>query len=138
MGVMVKQSELLDEVKDLLRQVLPSLGGITEPIRNGFWSLVRDFYLAETKIPIKYKELMAVAAAVASRCRSSQLLHSEIARLHGASEEEIAEACAMGGVTVMGNVYFEAAGIDYETVRQETLRMAEHVQGSRPETGAGI
>ena len=139
MGVMVKQSELIFKVKDLLRQVFQSQGGLTEPARNGYWSLVRDVYQAETKIPSKYKHLMAVAAAVASRCRSSQLFHTEIARLQGATDEEIAEACAMGGVAVLDNLYFDA-GIDYEALRRETLQMVEHAPSPAKgaETGSGI
>ncbi len=142
MGVMVKQSDLISRVKDLLRHVFQSQGELTEPARNGYWSLVRDAYQTESKIPSKYKHLMAVAAAVASRCRSSQQFHTEIARLQGATDEEIAEACAMGGVAVLDKLYFDA-GIDYDELRRETLLTVEHrvpspVHSVHPETGSGI
>ena len=47
--------------------------------------------LADGAIPVKYKELMAVAVALTSQCPSCIELHSDKARKAGATEEELAE-----------------------------------------------
>ncbi len=56
------------------------------------WDLVKRLALGETLIPGKYKELIGVAVAAATRCPSGVLLHSEMARARGATDAEVAEA----------------------------------------------
>lgn len=48
--------------------------------------------LAEGAIPVKYKELMALAVAFTTQCPYCIELHSNKARVIGASDPEIAEA----------------------------------------------
>jgi AhpD family alkylhydroperoxidase len=46
----------------------------------------------EGAIPIKYKELMAVAVALATQCPYCIEIHAKKARTAGATEQELAEA----------------------------------------------
>jgi AhpD family alkylhydroperoxidase len=94
----------------------------------GFWSGMRDFQLAETRIPNKYKELIGLAVAGATRCRYCALFHTEAARLFGASEEEIAEASLMSGFTMMASTFLNAQQIDYDQFRKETLDAVAYVR----------
>jgi AhpD family alkylhydroperoxidase len=112
---------------------------VPEPALSGFWGLFRDFYLAETKIPNKYKELIGLAVSGATRCRYCQLFHAEGARLHGATDEEIAEAAMMSGVTMMGSTFLNTMGTDYEQFRQETLEIVSYVkqQQAKPAPSPG-
>ena len=48
--------------------------------------------LAEGAIPVKYKELMALAVAFTTQCPYCIEIHSNKARERGASDPEIAEA----------------------------------------------
>jgi AhpD family alkylhydroperoxidase len=48
--------------------------------------------LAEGAIPVKYKELMALAVAFTTQCPYCIELHAVKARKHGASQSEIAES----------------------------------------------
>jgi AhpD family alkylhydroperoxidase len=95
---------------------------------GGFWGLMRDFQLAETKIPNKYKELIGIAVSGATRCKYCQLFHTEAARLNGATDDEIREAAAMAGVTMLGSTYLNALGPDYEAFEKETLELVAHVK----------
>jgi AhpD family alkylhydroperoxidase len=47
--------------------------------------------MAEGAIPVKYKELMALAVAFTTQCPYCIAIHSDNARKAGASPEEIAE-----------------------------------------------
>ena len=47
---------------------------------EGFWSTMRDFQLAETTIPNKYKELIGLAVSGATRCKYCTLFHAEAAK----------------------------------------------------------
>ena len=122
-------------IKDTYREIEQTLGRVPEWIRqmpeggaSGFWGAARDFWLAETKIPNKYKELIGLAVSGATRCKYCALFHTEAARLFGASKEEIAEASMMGALTMMGSTFINAQQIDYEQFRQETLDIVRYVK----------
>jgi alkylhydroperoxidase/carboxymuconolactone decarboxylase family protein YurZ len=56
------------------------------------------------------------------------LFHAEAARLFGATDEEIAEASMMSGITMCGSTFINAQQIDYEKFRQETRDIIAHVR----------
>lgn len=101
---------------------------VPDPAFLGFWRLMADFYLAETKIPGKYKDLIGLAVSGATRCRYCALFHTEGARLQGATDEEIAEASLMGGVTMLGSTFLNAQQTDYEQFTDETRRIVAYVK----------
>ncbi|MDP1826235.1 MAG: carboxymuconolactone decarboxylase family protein [Archangium sp.] len=104
---------------------------------EGFWRTMRDFQLGETKLPNKYKELIGLAVSGATRCRYCQLFHVEAARLNGATEEEIAEACMMGAHTMSASTFLNAEGIDYEQFKRETLKIVGNIKAQQAQQGVG-
>jgi AhpD family alkylhydroperoxidase len=103
---------------------------------SALWSTLRDFYIAETQIPNKYKELIGLAVAGATRCRYCQLFHAEAARLNGATEEEISEAAALSGQTMLASTYLHAAGVDFDEFARETRQIVEYVKAHAAEVPA--
>jgi AhpD family alkylhydroperoxidase len=127
-----KRAEVFQDIEQTLGMVPEWVRGMPDGALSGFWSLMRDFSFAETKIPNKYKELIGVAVAGATRCRYCQLFHAEGARLNGATDEEIAEASAIAGFTMMGSTYLNAMGVSYEQFEQETRQMVEYAKSHAP------
>lgn len=122
-------------IQDTYREIEQTLGQVPEWIKqmpesgaSGFWGVARDFWLADTKIPNKYKELIGLAVSGATRCKYCALFHTEAARLFGASDEEISEASFMGALTMMGSTFINAQQIDYDQFRQETLSIVRYVK----------
>lgn len=128
---MATQKELQKEVKEALGLVPEWLEAMPEGAAAGFWAAARDFWLAETRIPAKYKELIGVAVSGATRCKYCTLFHTEAARLNGATDEEIAEASAMGALTMFGSTFINAQQIDYEKFRKETKEIVAYVRSRR-------
>lgn len=128
---MATQKELQKEVKEALGLVPEWLEAMPEGAAAGFWAAARDFWLEETKIPAKYKELIGVAVSGATRCKYCTLFHTEAARLNGATDEEIAEASAMGALTMFGSTFINAQQIDYEKFRKETKEIVAYVRSRR-------
>jgi AhpD family alkylhydroperoxidase len=121
--------------KDAYREIEESFGQVPNWIRQlpetalaGFWGLFRDFYLAETKIPNKYKELIGIAVSGATRCKYCSLFHTEAARLHGATDEEIAEASMMAAVTMCGSTFLNSQQVEYDQFKDETLQIVAYVK----------
>jgi AhpD family alkylhydroperoxidase len=128
---------------DIEREVTETFGLVPEWFKSmpdaalgGFWGLMRDFYLAETKIPNKYKELIGIAVSGATRCRYCTLFHTEGARLHGATDEEIAEASTMAAVTMCGSTYLNAQQVDEKQFRKETFEIVAYVKAQMAKQGA--
>jgi AhpD family alkylhydroperoxidase len=86
------------------------------------WAVHRDFELAETAIPNKYKELIGLAVAAQIKCRYCIYYHSQGAIAHGATEEELKEACFMGGMTVQYSNAITGMRYDYEKFQREVDR----------------
>jgi AhpD family alkylhydroperoxidase len=125
---MTKRQETYKEVTEALGLVPQWMEQMPEGGLQGFWGIARDFWLKETKIPNKYKELIGIAVSGATRCKYCVLFHTEAARLFGATDEEIAEASMMSAVTMCGSTFINAQQIDYDKFRQETRDIVAHVR----------
>jgi AhpD family alkylhydroperoxidase len=130
MATELKQGQQLvqqvhEELKAMFGQVPSWVAEVPPAALAGFWGLMRDFQLAETAIPNKYKELIGLAVSGATRCRYCTLFHTEAARLNGATDAEIREASMMAGFTMNASTFLNAQQVDYETFRRETLDMVE-------------
>lgn len=119
---------VLREVQEAFGMVPGWARQIPEPALGGFWALMRDFDMAETSIPNKYKELIGVAVSASVKCRYCALFHTEGARLHGATDEEIAEANMLAGVVLLGSTFLNGMQVDYDEFRRETLDIVAHVR----------
>ena len=127
---MMNRQQVYREVQEMLGRVPEWLKKMPDSVVVSFWTLYRDFDLSETVIPNKYKELIGLAVSGATRCKYCALFHTEAARLFGATDEEIAEASAMGAITMMGSTFINSQQIDYETFRRETRDIIAHVKKS--------
>jgi AhpD family alkylhydroperoxidase len=91
------------------------------------WGLHRDFELGETAIPNRYKELIGLAVAAHIKCRYCIYYHTQNARALGASDEELREACMMGGLTVQFSNAITGMQVDLERFKQEVDRAVEYL-----------
>lgn len=64
---------------------------LAQDVMKAFWAFDRAA-VADGAIPVKYKELIAVAVALTTQCPYCISIHSGNARKAGANETEITEA----------------------------------------------
>jgi len=128
---------IFEEIQDTLGLVPTWVAQVPEAALPSLWATMRDFYLAETAIPNKYKELIGVAVSGATRCRYCALFHTESARLYGATDEEIAEAGYMGSFTMLASTFINAAQVDYDRFKRETLDIVKYVRAQQQRTTNG-
>jgi AhpD family alkylhydroperoxidase len=127
--VATNRAQLYREVEEVLGLVPQWVKRMPDEVVQGFWRVFRDFDLAETRIPNKYKELIGLAVSGATRCKYCTFFHTEAARLFGATDEEIAEAASMGGVTMMASTFINAEQLDYDAFRKEMLEIVQYIRG---------
>ncbi len=89
---------------------------------NGFNELMKHFY-RHCALERKYKELMAVAAAVATRCVPCLVNHSNNAIAAGATREEVLDAAAIG-------IEF-GGGPSFVVVRDNLLDFLDEIESGR-------
>src|SRR5262245_33696078 len=70
---------------------LKKMDALAPDVMKAFWAFDRAA-VAEGAIPVKYKELIAVAVALTTQCPYCINIHSGNARKSGASEAELTEA----------------------------------------------
>lgn len=93
------------------------------------WSTMKNLQLSDdTAIPPKYKEMIGLAVSAATRCRYCVYFHTEAARLFGATEEEINEACLIAKNTMGWSTFLNGKGYDYDEFRQEFDRCVAFVR----------
>ena len=124
----VDVSKIREEIKQAFGKVPAWVDQMPATALEGFWSTMRDFQLAETAIPNKYKELIGLAVSGATRCKYCTLFHTEAAKLFGATDEEIREAAAMSAHTMSASTFVNTMQVDYEDFRRETLDAIAHVR----------
>ncbi len=96
------------------------------------WAVQRDFELAETVIPNKYKELIGLAVAAHIKCRYCIYFHSEAAKAFGASDEELKEAAFMGGMTAQFSNTLTGMQVELDHFKREVDRAIEHMTSHEP------
>ena len=96
------------------------------------WELFKKIELDETPIPNKYRELIGVAIAGVTKCRYCAFYHTEVARLFGASEEEIEDAMHYAKTVAGWSTYVNGLQIDFEQFKDEVLRVCEYVHANQP------
>ena len=70
---------------------LEEMDGLAPQVMKAFWAFDKAA-LADGAIPVKYKELIAVAVALTTQCPYCIDIHSGNARKAGATDAEVVEA----------------------------------------------
>ena len=88
------------EMEELLGTVLSVLDRVPDELIDVEWQRFKRAQFGETLIPNRCKELIGVAVAAVLRCPYGLRLHSELARLYGVTDAEVAEAVHYAGLVV--------------------------------------
>jgi AhpD family alkylhydroperoxidase len=86
--------------------------------------------MEEGPIPNKYRELIGVGIAAATKCRYCSFFHTEMAKLNGATEEEIEDAVHFAKSSAGWSTYINGLQVDYEQFKEEVLQVCEHARSA--------
>ena len=94
------------------------------------WQLFKRVQMEEGPIPNKYRELIGVAIAAATKCRYCAFFHTEMAKLNGATEEEIEDAVHFAKSSAGWSTYINGLQVDYEQFTSEIRQAVEHARSA--------
>jgi len=86
--------------KENLKQ-LKKMNGLAPQVMKAFWEFDK-LAVADGAIPVKYKELIAVAVALTTQCTYCIDIHSSNARKAGATDAEMVEAAMVAAALRAG------------------------------------
>ncbi|WP_050027957.1 carboxymuconolactone decarboxylase family protein [Verrucomicrobium sp. BvORR034] len=86
---------------------IPKMNDLAPEAMRAFWAFDR-LAVAEGAIPVKYKELIAVAVAVTTQCPYCIEIHTANARKAGATDTELTEATIVAAALRAGGAITHA------------------------------
>jgi AhpD family alkylhydroperoxidase len=124
----------MGEYEDTLNDIKKSLGlvpGFMEALPKDVlmhdWPLFKKYTLGESKIPAKYRELLGLAVAANIKCPYCTLFHTSVAKMYGATKEELAEIAFLASHTSRWSSMIHAQHYPYETFAKETEQIGAYV-----------
>lgn len=124
------RKQVEQEIHDTLGLVPGFLASVPDDVIDSEWTLFKHYELEETAIPNKYKELMGIAVHSETKCRYCTLFHTEVARMFGATDEEIEEAVHYAKHSVGWSTYLNGMRQDYDEFTRELEQIGEHMAAS--------
>lgn len=92
------------------------------------WKLFKTLQLEDSPIPHKYRELIGVAISAVTKCKYCSFFHTEIAKLFGATDEEIEDAVHYAKSSAGWSAYLNGMQVDYDQFKDELLESIEYVR----------
>jgi AhpD family alkylhydroperoxidase len=88
------------------------------------WKMMKTVELnPETELSAKTKELISMSVAAQTPCPNCTYLHTELAKVNGASTAEVKEALAMASVTRFWSTVLNGSQTDFKTFKREADQM---------------
>jgi len=124
------RQEVYKEIEETLGVVPTMFKLLPESSLELEWQLFKRVQMEEGPIPNKYRELIGVAIAAATKCRYCAFFHTEMAKLNGATEEEIEDAVHFAKSSAGWSTYINGLQVDYEQFTREVLQVVEHARAA--------
>jgi AhpD family alkylhydroperoxidase len=124
------RQEVYSEIEDTLGVIPTMFKLLPDSSLELEWLLFKRVQMEEGPIPNKYRELIGVGIAAATKCRYCSFFHTEMAKLNGATEEEIEDAVHFAKSSAGWSTYINGLQVDYEQFKEEVLQVCEHARSA--------
>lgn len=127
----MSRQKIYSEIKEMFGLVPTFIKSIPDSSLEAEWQLMKQVQFEEGPIPNKYRELIGVAVAAATKCRYCSVFHTEAARLNGATDAEIEDAVHFAKSSAGWSTYINGMQVDYEQFKREIAQMCEFVRSQQ-------
>ena len=124
---MKNYEEILMDIEATLGIVPGFMKALPADVLAAEWPLMKKYVLGESKIPGKYREMIALAIAANLKCPYCELFHTGTAKLHGVSDEELKEVYFLASFTTRWSAMIHAQHYDYDKFVEEFTKIGEHL-----------
>jgi len=124
----MSRQEVYREIEEVFGLVPSMFRAVPDSSLEAEWELFKRVQLEDGPIPAKYRELIGVAISGITKCRYCAFYHTELAKLHGATEAEIEDAVHYAKSSAGWSAYINGLQLDYDEFKAEVLQACEHVR----------
>jgi len=115
----------LKDIKKTLGMVPGFMKALPEEVLIHEWPIWKRYTIEESEIPEKYRELMGLAIAANIKCPYCLFFHNAMAKMAGATNEELAEAAILAGLTSRWSTMLHAQIYDMDNFEKEGQKIGE-------------
>lgn len=109
-----------NEIEHMFGFVPGFLKALPDSVLPGAWTELKTLQISDsTALPCKVKELIGLAVASQIPCKYCTYGHTELAKLNGATQQEIGEAVAMSALARHWSTFFNGVQLDEAKFKQE-------------------
>ena len=124
----MNREDIYTEIKEAIGLVPGFFESMPDDSLEMEWDLFKRYELQEeSKIPPKYRELIGIAAAAATGCWYCSNFHTGVAKLHGATDEEIQEAVHLAKFIAGWSAYLNGTIYDRDQFMKELQQIGSHL-----------
>ena len=124
----MSKKEIYAEIESMFGMVPTFFKAIPERSLAQEWELFKVLQMFESPIPAKYKELIGIGIAAVTKCRYCAYFHTEMAKLNGATEEEIEDAVHYAKSSAGWSAYLNGLQFDFDDFKQELQESLAYVR----------
>lgn len=121
------RKEIYQEIKETLGLVPTMFKALSDSTLELEWNLFKAIN-HESALSSKSKELIGVAISAATKCQYCAFFHAEMAKLHGATAEEIEDAVHFAKHTAGWSTYVNGMQLDYEQFKEEITKVCDYLR----------
>jgi AhpD family alkylhydroperoxidase len=125
---MAGYEESMEDIEKTMGLVMDQFKAIPKNVVAQEWEGMKNYSFGESKIPAKYRELIGLAVAASIKCPYCIYFHTQAARMHGATDEEIAELAWLTRFTTGWSSILHASSIDFESFKKQFDQAAEYMK----------
>ncbi|MCK3684178.1 carboxymuconolactone decarboxylase family protein [Maribellus sp. YY47] len=126
----MSREAVFNEIEQMFGQVPSMFKRVPEATIDLEWNVFKSVHLAGGAIPNKYRELIGVAISAATKCWYCAYFYTEMAKLNGATAEEIEEAVHYVKSSAGWSAYVNGMQLNYDDFVKEVDEVCEHVKSS--------
>lgn len=123
----MKRADIYREIKEMLGLVPTMFKIVPDETLEMEWKLFKKVQLGAGAIPNKYRELIGLAISAVTKCKYCIFFHTEMAKLHGASDAEIEEALHSAKLTAGWSTYISGHQLDFDQFKREIRQACKYV-----------
>ena len=122
------RQEVYGDIEETLGIVPGFLKTLPDSTLELEWRLMKASQMEPGAVPNKYRELIGIGVAAATKCRYCIFFHREMARLNGATDAEIEDAIHYAKSSAGWSTYIQGLDYDYDEFRKEVRHAADYVR----------
>ncbi len=124
----MSREKIYKEIKELFGNVPSMFKELPDSSLALEWHLFKKVQFDKGPIPNKYRELIGLAISAITKCKYCIFFHTELAKLNGATKQEIEDAIHFAKSSAGWSTYVSGLQIDFNKFKKEIRQACAHVK----------